>query len=91
MLGSLLFEDENTIFDIDRVFGLASGFLDRLSDQSVGDRTPTTSLKLRDTESWLLTDLLVGELNGEEGQELLAIYRSVSDTSLRAYDVISWR
>jgi len=90
LLSNLLFEEENTIFDLDRVFGLASGFLDRLSDQAVGVRKPAATVKLRDNEAWFLTDMHVGEFDGEPGEEILAIYRSASDPTLRAYDVICW-
>lgn len=91
MLHKLLFEDEDTVFDLDRVFNLISGFLDRLGDQTVGDRKATMSLALRDPESWILTGLEVSELNGEPGAELLAIYQAADDDSTRAYDVIAWR
>jgi len=91
MLGKLLFEDEDTVFDIDRIFGLASGFLDLLSDHEVGERKPTASVKLRDADSWYLTTMMVGELDGEQGEELLVIYQSAEDAELQAYDVISWK
>lgn len=90
LLGNLLFEEENTIFDLDRVFGLVSGFLDRLSDQAVGARKPAATVKLRDNEAWFLTDMQVGEFDGQAGEEILAIYRSASDATLSAYDVIRW-
>lgn len=91
LLNNLLFEEENTIFDIDRVFGLVSGFFDRLSDKAVGERKPAASVKLRDSEAWFLTDLRIGEFDGKPGEELLAIYRSATDSALRAYDVIAWQ
>lgn len=91
MLRDLLFENENTVFDIDRIFGLASGFLDRMNDQSVGERKPTASVKLRDVEQWLLTELNVGEFDGKPGEELLLTYQAINDPEQRAYDVISWR
>lgn len=91
LLGKLLFEEEDTVFDIDRVFGLASGFLDQISDKAVGERKPTASIKLRDTEAWFLTHLQVGQFDGKPGEELLTIYRSATDSALRAYDVIVWQ
>mgnify|MGYP003664568925 FL=1 len=90
MLGDLLFKNENTVFDIDRIFGLASGFLDRMNDQSVGDRKPTASIKLRDVEQWHLTKLTVGEFDGKPGEELLLTYRAANDPTHRAYDLIAW-
>jgi hypothetical protein len=91
MLGSLLFEDEDPVFDLERLFGLVSGFLDKLSDQAVGDRKPTESIKLRDNEKWYLTDLNVGEFDGSPGEEMLLTYRDASNPKQRAYDVIAWR
>jgi hypothetical protein len=91
MLRALLFDDPNPVFDLERLFGLASGFLDKLSDQAVGDRKPTASIKLRDNEMWYLTDLNVGEFNGQPGKEMLLTYQNANNSKLRAYDVISWR
>lgn len=90
LLGELLFDDENPVFDLERLFGLASGFLDKLSDQAVGDRKPTESIQLRDNEMWYLTDLNVGEFDGQPGQEMLLTYRNANNPKQRAYDVIAW-
>ena len=91
MLGKLLFEDDNTLFDLERVFGLLSGFLDQLNDQTVGARKASKSLPLRNATKWLLSDLDVGEFDGLPGKELLLTYHSVEDPELRTYDVISFR
>lgn len=91
MLADLLFHDENTLFDLDRIFGLASGFLDKMSDQAVGEHKPAGTIKLRDPEAWFLTHLRVGEFDGKAGEEILAIYRSASDRTLQAFDVIRWK
>lgn len=90
MLRSLLFEDEDTIFDLERVFGLISGFVDRFSDQGVDQRSPSATIKLRDTEEWSLTNLDVCEFDGTPGDELLATYRAANDPELRAYDLLKW-
>ena len=89
MMRRLLFEDEDTVFDIDRIFGLISGFLDSISERTFGDRQAVATLALRDPDRWRLVDLLVGELDGEGGEELIAVYEAVG--GLRAYDVLSWR
>jgi hypothetical protein len=90
MMRRLLFEDENTVFDIDRVFGLISGFLDSMSERTFGDRQAVATLALRDPDRWRLVDLLVGELDGTDGEELIAVYEAVGG-GLRAYDALSWR
>jgi hypothetical protein len=91
MMRRLLFEDENTVFDIDRVFGLISGFLDSMSERTFGDRQAVATLALRDPDRWRLVDLLVGELDGTDGEELIAVYEAVGGGGLRAYDALSWR
>lgn len=90
MLRSLLFEDEDTIFDLERVFGLISGFVDRFSDQGVDQTSPSATIKLRNSEEWYLINLKVCEFDGTPGEELLATYRAASDPELRAYDVLEW-
>lgn len=88
MLRRLLFEEENTVFDIDRVFGLISGFLDTVSARTIGGAEPVATIALRDPERWRLEALLTGELDGERGEELLAVYVSVDDERVRAFDVL---
>ncbi|MCB9877657.1 MAG: VCBS repeat-containing protein [Planctomycetes bacterium] len=90
-LRRLLFEDENTVFDLDRLFALLSGLFDELSKRVLGDRQSVASLALRDPEQWKLIELLVGDLDGAPGDELVAVYRSEADEKVRAYDVLAWR
>jgi hypothetical protein len=87
----LLFEDEDTVFDIDRVFGLISGFVSQMSDQPIGDRAARAECQLRDPKQWRLVMLRRAELDGEAGDELLAGYESQDGARRRAYDVIRWR
>ena len=91
LMRRLLFEDEDTVFDIDRVFGLISGFVSQMSDQPVEDRTPLAECGLRDPEQWRLLLLRRAELDGAAGDELLAGYESTDGERRRAYDVIRWR
>ena len=91
MMRRLLFEDEETVFDIDRIFALASGFLDSIAERVVGDREAVATIGMRDVRSWRLVELVVGELDGQQGKEVVAIYRSTLDDRLRAYDVLAWR
>ncbi|MCK5941036.1 MAG: hypothetical protein KAI24_03625, partial [Planctomycetes bacterium] len=91
VLRRLLFEDEDTVFDIDRVFGLLSGFLSKLSQEPDGERKPNLELPLRDKQQWRLILLENAELDGEPGDELVAGYESAEGFPVRAYDVIRWR
>ncbi|MBL8728967.1 MAG: VCBS repeat-containing protein [Planctomycetes bacterium] len=91
-LRRLLFEEPATVFDLERVFALVSGFVDQLSGSLVGDREPLRSLPLRDPQSWRLVDLLAAEFDGAPGQEVVAVYTAVDgdETAPRHYDVLRW-
>ena len=92
-LRRLLFDDPDPLFTLDRLFTLLGGFLDEMSGNLIGERTPFASVPLRDPAQWRLHDLLVGELDGAPGAELLAVYERIADgtvladaTPMRAYD-----
>lgn len=91
-LRRLLFEDPETVFDVDRVFALVSGFVDELSGSLIGDREPLQSLPLRDPELWALVDLLAAPVDDTPGAELVAVYRAADgdETSPQSYDVLRW-
>jgi hypothetical protein len=91
MMRKLLFEDEDTVFDLERVFGLISGFLSRVSDQPLGERKPKANIELRDPTQWRLILLQKAQLDQLPGDELVAGYESVSGPATRAFDVITWR
>jgi len=93
MLKNLLFDDPDPVFDLERVFGLLSGFLDRISGSLVGDRQPTTTLALRDPAQWRIVELLVGNLHGDARDELVAVYEEVTPATSgarRAHDLLAW-
>lgn len=94
MLRRVLFDDPDPVFDLERLFGLLSGFLDELSGRLVGDRQPVATLPLRDPAAWRLVDLLVGELDGAPRDEMVAVYDEAGEPSkagrLRAYEALRW-
>lgn len=93
MLRNLLFEDPNTVFDLDRLFGLVSGLLDEVAGALAASEPAAASVPLRDGKQWRITDLLVGELDGKPGAEIVAVYDEIEPANgapRRAYDVIVW-
>ena len=100
LLRRVLFDDPDPVFDLDRLFGLLSGFLDELSGGLVGDRAPVATLALRDPASFRLVDLLVGDLdgtadpaNGGARDEMVAVYERTAESAsppTRTYDVLVW-
>lgn len=91
LLRGLLFEDEDTVFDLDRLFDLMSGFVSRMSEQLDGGREPAGTVALRDPKDWRLVLLQSAQLDGEDGDEMLAGYESISGAQKRVYDLITWR
>jgi hypothetical protein len=88
----LLFEDPETVFDIDRLFSLLSGLVDQLSGSLVGDRPPVKKLALRDPAQWRLVDLLAADFDGSPGDELVAVYVEAAgdNEAPRTFDVLRW-
>ena len=84
LMRRLLFEDEDTVFDIDRVFGLISGFVSQMSDQPIGDRAARAECQLRDPKQWRLVMLRRAELDGEAGDELLFVAAPEREAELQA-------
>ncbi len=91
LLRRLLFEDEDTVFDVDRVFGLLSGFVSLASEQGLDAKQPVATVGLRDPSSWKLLALEPAYLGGQQSEDVVAVYASVDDPRVRAYDAIRWR
>ncbi len=92
-LRRLLFEDPVTVFDLERLFALVSGFVDQLSGSLLGDRPPLQTLALRDPAQWRLVDLLAAEFDGAPGEELVAVYTAADgdeEVAARVYDLLRW-
>jgi hypothetical protein len=91
-LRRLLFEDPETVFDLDRVFALVSGFVDQLSGSRAGDGEPLRTLPLRDPAQWRLVDLMAAPFDDTPGAELVAVYTAADgdDDAARVYDLLTW-
>lgn len=94
----LLFEDEDTVFDLDRLFAVTSGLLDDVAGGLVGDRQPTARAPLRDPGVWRVVDLLPAELDGAAPGELIVGYERVDagdrparQTPIRAFERVVWQ
>ncbi len=80
MLRRLLFEDPDPVFDLDRIFSLLSGAMDRRMDRLQGEGKAQRSAPLRDPQKWRLVSLLAGELDGEPLDEVVAVYESIEES-----------
>jgi hypothetical protein len=90
MLRTLLFEDPDTIFDLDRMFGLLSGLIDQRTSRLTGNAKSTASAPLRDPEVWRLVRLHAANLDGTPGDEAVAIYENLKDDGQQAFDVLTF-
>ncbi|MEO6595382.1 MAG: VCBS repeat-containing protein [Planctomycetota bacterium] len=86
----LLFEDPNTIFDLERLFGLVSGLLDQHAASLTGDVKVAATVPMRDPAVWRLRKLLAANVDGTAQDEVIAIYEAEADSTRRAYDVLAW-
>lgn len=90
MLRTLLFEDPDTIFDLERMFGLLSGLIDQRTTRLTGNAKAAATAPLRDPEAWRLVRLYAANLDGAPGDEVVAVYEQMSDPEQRAYDVLTF-
>jgi hypothetical protein len=93
----LLFEDPNTLFDLDRILAIVSGLLEERAGELVGDEKPTATMPLRDAAEWRVVDLLTGDFLGVGRESLVVVYeRAESDDRparvgpLRAFERMDW-
>ena len=77
MLRRLLFEDPDPVFDLERIFSLLSGAIDKRQARLLGDGAEKGSAKLRDPLKWSLVRLVAADLDGDGIDEILAAYESV--------------
>lgn len=97
LLRRLLFEDPNTLFDIDRLLGIVAGLLEERSQDLGVDQPPIATIPLRQDPQWRLSDLVVGDLLGVGREQVIAVYERVPEPSepaangpLRAFDLLQF-
>lgn len=90
LLRELLFDDPNPVFDLERLFGLVAGLLDRRTASLTADHQALASVPLRDPAIWHLQDLVPADFDGNPGDELLLVYEGVGAPGRRAYDLLAW-
>lgn len=91
MMRTLLFEDPDPVFDLDRIFGVLSGILDQRRSRLRGDAAVVGTAALRDPIAWRVQRLLAANLDGQDGDEVLVIYEGALDPLRVAYDVLTLR
>ena len=87
-LAEVLFQLEDTVFDLDRLFLLLDGFLSGERAATRGGATATATLATRARPEFTLADLIAGDLDGDRRDEVIASYRDARGG--RVFDVVRW-
>lgn len=87
-LAEVLFQLEDTVFDLDRLFLLLDGFLSGERAATRVGATATATLASRARPEFTLADLIAGDLDGDGRDEVIASYRDVRGG--RVFDVVRW-
>jgi hypothetical protein len=97
LMRRLLFEDPNTLFDLDRILGIVSGLLEERAGELVGDQKPSATMPLREAGEWRVVDLLTGDFLEVGRESLVVVYERVESDDrpaaqgpLRAFERIDW-
>lgn len=90
LLRRLLFDDPNPLFDLERLFGLVQSVVEGAVPRSDGAAV-RLRVPLRDPAVWRVARLLVGELDGVPGQELVVVYAMAEDEQRVEFEVVQQR
>ncbi len=90
-LRNLLFEDENRIWDIDRILALLQSLAEDRRTQLTLDRDAAGSMSLRDPKFFRLEKILASDVNGDGREEIIAQYLSLTDLGQSEIDVLYFR
>lgn len=86
----VLFEDKETMWDLDRLVAWLSGWAERRVQALTGGRPAVAGLALRDPTKWRLTDLELVDLDGDPRAEVVLRYEAIGSTQC-AFDLVGWR
>ncbi len=70
----VLFEEEDTRWDIDRILQFLSGLAEQRARRLTGGRPPDSSFPLRDAAAYEYVDLVVGDFDGDGRAEIVVHY-----------------
>ncbi|MHC4971304.1 MAG: FG-GAP repeat domain-containing protein [Planctomycetota bacterium] len=70
----VLFEEEDTRWDIDRILQFLSGLAEQRARRLTGGRPPDASFELRAAAAYEYVDLVVGDFDGDQRSEIVVHY-----------------
>jgi hypothetical protein len=91
VLRRILFEDDNSTWDLERLLQWISTWGDRKVSVLTGGREPAARFVLRDKAAWRLEELAAADVDGDGHAEIVLRYEAVTPGRTSAFDVLSWR
>lgn len=91
VLRRLLFEDEDSTWDLERILGWISSFGDRKVSILTGGREPSVRFALRDARAWRLRVLEAADVDGDGRVEIVLQYDALPLDGNSTFDVLGWR
>jgi len=91
VLRRVLFEDENSTWNIDRLVEWISTQGDRRLAVLTGGRRPSARLALRDKTAWRLDALAAADVDGDGKFEIVLRYDAPAPRRETTFDVLGWR
>jgi hypothetical protein len=88
MLRNVLFEDENRVWDIDRILGVLTAKAEERVGNLTGGRPPDASVALRPKAEWGLLDFDLADLDGDGKEEVVASYVREDESRAALFDVL---
>ncbi|MHC5065023.1 MAG: FG-GAP repeat domain-containing protein [Planctomycetota bacterium] len=90
-LRNLLFENEDRVWDIDRILGLLQSLAEDRAAQLTLKREAAGQIELRDPDFFRLEKILAGDLDGDGREEIIAQYLSLTTAGQSEIDFLYCR
>ncbi len=91
VLRRILFEDDNSTWDLERLLQWISTWGDRKVSILTGGREPAASFALREKSAWRLDELAAGDVDGDGHTEIVLRYGAAAPGRTSTFDVLGWR
>jgi len=90
-LRQLFFEEENRLWDLDRILEFIAGFAEERATRMTGGRPPDGGFALRPVAGATLRGVDAGDLDGDGRDEAVVTYRLRDSLPTTVFDVVSYR